>query len=151
MQHRTDNAPILDWAFPAPMGTRAVMGEFTMADSVTIPRHIKTPEIRSYMTMEAVKDVTTPTPSPPTASDDSGRSAQTFLVEVVVRRAGVERRAAAGGRDIYAISAPIVVEAMQRVVTNPGKASGVVAAGEIFDARDFLKSLPLEHLSMENQ
>ena len=53
------------------------------------------------------------------------------------------RRATAHGRDIYAITAPLVVEAMQRIVEGRSKATGVVAPGEAFDARDFLESLPV--------
>jgi NAD(P)-dependent dehydrogenase (short-subunit alcohol dehydrogenase family) len=149
MEFRTDDAPIVDWTFPAPMGRQPVVGEFTTADTVTISRHLKTPEIRSYMTVPAVKDLSDPDVSPPSASDESGRSSQTFLVEVVARSKGEERRAVARGRDIYAITAPIVVEATQRVVSGLTEKTGVVAAGEIFDARDFLRSLCPAHLSLE--
>lgn len=147
MEFRTDDAPILDWTFPAPIGTQTVVGEFTMADSVTIPRHLRTPEIRTYMAVAAVKDLSDPDLSPPPAIDESGRSSQTFLVEVVARRASAERRAVASGRDIYAITAPLVVEATERVVSGLTGTTGVVAAGEVFDARDFLRSLCPAHLS----
>jgi hypothetical protein len=150
LEFRTDDAPIFDWPFPAPIGTQAVVGEFTTADSVTIPRHLRTPEIRTYMTIKPLKDLDDPDLSPP-ATDKSGRSAQTFLVEVVARLGSEERRAVAQGRDIYAITAPIVVEAAQRVVTRHAERTGVVAAGEIFDARDFLRSLCPTHLSVEIQ
>jgi hypothetical protein len=90
-----------------------------------------------------------PDVSPPSASDESGRSSQTFLVEVVARSRGEERRAVARGRDIYAITAPIVVEATQRVVSRLTETTGVFAAGEIFDARDFLMSLCPAHISLE--
>jgi hypothetical protein len=53
------------------------------------------------------------------------------------------------GRDIYAVSAPIVVEATHRIVSGLAKKSGVVAAGEAFDAQDFLMSLSPSHLSFE--
>ena len=151
MEFRTDDAPILDWTFPAPIGMQAVVSEFTMADSVTIPSHLSTPEIRSYMTVAAVKDLSDPDLSPPAAADESGRSSQMFLVEVVVRSGSAERRAAASGRDIYAITAPLVVEATERVVSGRANKTGVVAAGEAFDARDFLRSLSPEHLSLEIQ
>jgi hypothetical protein len=151
LEFRTDDAPIVDWAFPAPIGTQPVIGEFTMADSVTIPRHLRTPEIRTYMTLTPLKDLDDPDLSPPPATDKSGRSAQTFLVEVVARLGGEERRAVASGRDIYAITAPIVVEAAQRVVTRHAERAGVFAAGEIFDARDFLKSLCPRHLIVDFQ
>jgi hypothetical protein len=50
----------------------------------------------------------TPTPAP---ADERGRrrSARTFLVDVIVRSGGSERRAVASGRDIYAVTAPLAV------------------------------------------
>jgi hypothetical protein len=100
------------------------------------------------MTRAAADDLSRPDVSPPQAADESGRSAQTFLVELVVRRRGEERRAVASGRDIYAISAPLVVEATRRVVAGLVEAPGVFTAGEAFDARDFLTSLSPEPLSL---
>jgi hypothetical protein len=107
------------------------------------------PKKRSYVTLAAVKDLSDPDLSPPPAIDESGRSSQTFLVEVVARLENAERRAVARGRDIYAITAPLVVEATERVVKGLAKKAGVVAAGEVFDARDFLQSLCPTHLSLE--
>jgi hypothetical protein len=147
-EYRTDGAPVLEWTFPPPLGTQPVIGEFTMADTLTISRHLPAPQIRSYMTRAAVDDLSGPDVSPPEAVDESGRSAQTFLVEVVVRRRGEERRAVASGRDIYAISAPLVVEAVRRVVTGLVETPGAFTAGEAFDARDFLTSLSPEPLSL---
>ena len=148
MELRTDDPPIVEWQFPTPIGTQKVVAEVTMADSVTIPRHLPTPEIRSYMTMTAVNDVTAPDASPPIAVDESRRSAQTFLVDVVARSGTTRRRAVAGGRDIYAISAPLVVEATERVLNGPIQRTGTLTAGQAFDAEDFLNSLPLDHLSL---
>jgi hypothetical protein len=149
LELRSDSAPIVEWTFPAPLGTQTVVGEFTTADSVTMARHLKTSEIRTYMTLAPLKDLSDPDLSPPGAVDESGRSSQTFLVEAVARLKSAERRVVARGRDIYAITAPIVVEATQRVVAGRAKITGVAAAGEIFDARDFLTSLCPTHLSVE--
>ena len=79
------------------------------------------------------------------------RSSQTFLVEVVARLGSVERRAVASGRDIYAITAPLVVEATERVVRGLVGTTGVLAPGEAFDARDFLRSLSPAHLELAIQ
>ena len=54
-----------------------------------------------------------------------------------------------GGRDIYAITAPIVVEAAARILDGNFKRKGIGAPAEIFDARDFLEALAPEHLTME--
>jgi hypothetical protein len=151
MEFRASSASIVEWEFPAPVGTQTVVAEFTTADSVTIPRHLNTAELRTYMTLAPLKDLSDPDLSAPAAVDESGRSSQTFLVEAVARRGNAERRAIARGQDIYAITAPIVVEATQRVINLRSKEPGVFAAGEIFDARDFLKALCPAHLSVEIQ
>lgn len=148
LEYREDDRPLLEWPFPDPMGTRAVIGEFTMADVVTIPSHLSIPELRTYMTVEAARDLSAPDTSTPAAVDEQGRSAQTFLVDVVVRSGGRERRAVARGQDIYAVSAPLAVEAVHRILTGRTRTVGVASAGEIFDAPDFLRALSA-HLSLE--
>ncbi|QFG21122.1 saccharopine dehydrogenase NADP-binding domain-containing protein [Actinomadura sp. WMMB 499] len=133
LEYRHDDPPVQEWPFPEPMGSRAVVGEFTMADAVTVPSHLDVREVRNYMTVEAAGDVTgSGTPEP---------GEQTFLVDVVVRSGAAERRAVARGRDIYAVTAPLVVEAVDRVLTGRTRTAGVASAGEIFDARDFLLAL----------
>jgi short subunit dehydrogenase-like uncharacterized protein len=146
---RAGPAPTLDWSFPAPFGTQAVVSEFMTADLATISRHLETPEIRQFMTLAALRDLDDPDLSPPPATDSSGRSDQTFLVEVVARSGKAERRAVATGRDIYAITAPLVVEAAVRVVNGSVKKMGVLAPGEAFNAREFLRALSPQHLAVQ--
>jgi Saccharopine dehydrogenase NADP binding domain len=140
--------PTLRWDFPAPMGTRTVLGEFTMADVVTVPSHLAIPEVRTYMTTDAAKDLAASDTPAPAAVDERGRSAQTFIVDVIVRSGDTQRRVAASGRDIYAISAPLAVEAVRRILGGQVRTSGVASAGEIFDAPDFLRALSA-HLALE--
>ncbi|MER5486041.1 saccharopine dehydrogenase NADP-binding domain-containing protein [Streptomyces sp. NPDC002812] len=147
-EYRTDAAPTLEWRFPEPMGARQVIGEFTMADVVTVPSHLSIPDVTTYMTVEAVRDIAAPGTPAPTATDGSGRSDQTFLVDAVVRSGGAERRAVARGQDIYAVTAPLVVEALDRVLTGRTHTVGVASAGEIFDAPDFLRALA-PHITLE--
>lgn len=139
--------PTLDWDFPAPLGRRPVLGEFTMADVVTVPSHLAIPEVRTYMTTGAASDLAAGD-TPPTAVDERGRSAQTFTVDVVVRSGGTRRRVVASGQDIYAISAPLAVEAVRRILDGRTRTTGVASAGEIFDAPDFLRALSA-HISLE--
>ena len=54
-----------------------------------------------------------------------GRSAETFVVDVVVRAGGAERRVVARGQDIYAVSAPLAVEAVDRILDRPDPGDGV--------------------------
>ncbi|MEV4369431.1 saccharopine dehydrogenase NADP-binding domain-containing protein [Nonomuraea sp. NPDC049637] len=141
LEYRDDRAPAEQWAFPEPTGTRDVIAEFSMADIVTVPSHLDIPEVRNYMTVEAATDVVHPDTPAPVAADEHGRSAQPFVVDVVVRSGAAERRAVARGRDIYAVSAPLAVEAVERVLTGRTRAAGVASAGRIFDAPDFLRAL----------
>ncbi|NBM17843.1 trans-acting enoyl reductase family protein [Streptomyces sp. GC420] len=148
LEYHHDDPPTLEWPFPHPMGPRTVVGEFTMADVVTVPSHLAIPEVRNYMTIEAARDLSSPDTPVPAATDRHGRSAQTFLVDVVVRRGDSERRAVARGRDIYAVTAPLVVEAADRILTGRTRTIGVASAGRIFDAPDFLRALS-PHISLE--
>ena len=148
LEYHQDDPPILKWDFPDPMGTRDVLGEFTMADAVTIPSHLPIPDLRSYVTIEAIRDVAAPDTPAPVAVDERGRSAQTFLVDVVVRSGDAERRAVARGQDIYAVSAPLAVEAVERILAGRTRTVGVAAAGALFDAPDFLGALST-HISLE--
>lgn len=132
-----------------PFGKQDVVG-FGYSDIITISRHLQTPEIQTFMNLAPITDLRNPDTPEPVAADESGRSSQIFLVEVVARRGSEERRIIARGRDIYAITAPIIVEATKRILDGRFKATGVVAAGEIFDAQDFLRSLQ-PNLSIETQ
>ncbi|MFD3696924.1 saccharopine dehydrogenase family protein [Streptomyces sp. NPDC058646] len=148
LEYRDDAAPTMDWPFPDPMGKRGVIGDFTMTDVVTVPSHLAVPEVRTYMTVEAARDLADPDTPEPVAADALGRSAQTFLVDVVVRSAGAERRAVASGRDIYAVTAPLAVEAVQQLLDGRARTVGVASAGAVFDAPGFLRALSA-HLSLE--
>ncbi|MFD8481549.1 saccharopine dehydrogenase family protein [Kitasatospora sp. NPDC059673] len=146
LEYHDDALPTLDWHFPAPLGPQRVLGEFTMADVVTVPSHLAVPEVRTYMTANAAADLSAPVPSAPTAVDERGRSAQTFVVDVLVRSGGTERRVSVAGQDIYAVTAPLAVEAVNRILTGRTRTTGVASAGAIFDAPDFLRALSA-HLS----
>jgi Saccharopine dehydrogenase NADP binding domain len=147
---RADPPPARKWNFPAPFGEQDVVG-LSLAETITISRHLHTPEIRVYMNLAPIADIRDPDTPAPTAADESGRSSQIFVMEAIARKGSAERRAVVRGRDIYAITAPIVVEATNRVVNGLSKRTGVVAAGEAFAARDFLMSLSPSHLSFEMQ
>jgi saccharopine dehydrogenase-like protein len=136
------------WDFPAPFGTLDV-SELGTADQVTIPRHLATPEVRVSMNDAPLRDIGDPATPQPVPADEMGRSAQVFLTDVIVRRGAAERRAYAQGRDIYAVTAPLVAEAVERILDGRCKATGVLAAGEAFDAEDFLNALAPVHLTWE--
>jgi hypothetical protein len=67
---------------------------------------------------------------------------------VHVRRGGITRRAVAQGRDIYAVTAPLIVEALERVLAGDVPGAGAWSAGEAFDARGFLEALSPAHFTL---
>ncbi|MFD5084292.1 saccharopine dehydrogenase NADP-binding domain-containing protein [Kitasatospora sp. NPDC058406] len=141
LRYHDDEVVEQDWDFPALLGERRVIAEFTMADVVTLPSHLAVPEVRTYMTVEAARDLAAEATPAPEAVDALGRSDQTFVVDVVVAAGGVERRATARGQDIYAITAPLAVEAVRRILAGETRTTGVASAGAMFDAADFLRAL----------
>ncbi|MER5807629.1 saccharopine dehydrogenase NADP-binding domain-containing protein [Streptomyces sp. NPDC002033] len=148
LRYHDDAAREAQWDFPEPLGRRAVVSEFTMADVVTVPSHLAVPEVRTHMAVEAARDLAGADTPAPEAVDGLGRSDQTFVVDVRVRAGGVERRATARGQDIYAVTAPLVVEAVQRVLSGRTRTTGVASAGAMFGAADFLRALA-PHVTVE--
>jgi len=136
------------WTFPAPFGVQEMTG-LCLSEIITISRPLRAPEVHASMNLAPLEDIHDPATPAPIAADESGRSSQIFLVEVRVRKGLDERRAWARGRDVYAITAPIVVEAAQRAVAGFTKRYGVAAAGDAFDAREVLDALCPAHLSLE--
>jgi short subunit dehydrogenase-like uncharacterized protein len=141
-----DPPPSRQWTFTPPFATQEMV-ELPLSEIITISRHVRSTEVHSYMNLAPLEDLRDPDTPAPKASDTQGRSSQIFVVDAIVRRGGVTRRVTAHGQDIYAISAPLVVEAMERVRDGRCSATGAIAPGAAFDARNFLESLPELHLA----
>jgi saccharopine dehydrogenase-like NADP-dependent oxidoreductase len=135
-----DPAPTRHWTFPPPFGELEVVG-LPLAETITLSRHLRCTELRSWMNLAPLADLRDPRTPPPRAADAEGRSAQRFAVEAEIHSNGRQRRASARGRDIYAVSAPLVVEAMERIVEGRVRGMGALAPGQAFDARSMLAAL----------
>jgi hypothetical protein len=144
----TDPLPARKWKFAEPFGLQD-MQSFPLSEIITISKHLQVNEINTYINLAPMQDIHNNNTPPPQPADDSGRSSQIFLMEVIVRSGENIRRAMATGRDIYAITAPLITEATIRIVNGMIKKTGVVSAGEVFDAKDFLQSLSPEYLSID--
>lgn len=143
-------APLRDWEFPSPLGRQTVIGN-PFAEIVTMARHLVASRIDTYLASVALDDIHDPATPAPRAIDGTGRSAQQFVVDVVVRRGEDKRRISAAGRDIYAVTAPLVVEAARRLIDGRAKVRGAAAPGEVFDAADFLDALSPHHLTIRRE
>jgi len=132
--------PTRTWEFPPPFGTQEVVA-LPFTEIITISRHLRSRTVRSYMNLAPIHDVRDPDTPPPVPADASGRSSQIFVMDVIVQRENDIRRLTARGVDIYAFTAPLIVEAMERLVIGRHERTGVLTAGEVFDARDFLAAM----------
>ncbi len=141
-------APRTSWDFPEPFGKQEVT-EVPFSEVPVIARHLRVSRLGTYLNDAPLRDLRDATTPPPSAADERGRSAQTFLVEVVVKNGGKTRRSVAQGRDIYAFTAPLVVEAVERILDGRIRCVGAVAPGATFDATDFVRALAPEHLRLE--
>jgi short subunit dehydrogenase-like uncharacterized protein len=128
------------WRFPQPFGDLLV-ASVPLAEIITISKHIAATRIESFLNEVSLEDLGKADTPPPTSVEASGRSDQTFVMDVSVSADGVSKRIAAFGRDIYAVSAPLVVEACMRVLSQNNRKGGTFAPAELFDAQEFLAAL----------
>ncbi len=136
--------PVLEvqrrWRFPVPFGELPVAA-VPLSEIITISRHIAAGRIESFMNEAPLRDLGR-ADTPPPATPGIGRNpAQNFVMDVIASGDGLSRRMAAFGRDIYAVSAPLVVEACMRLLLRRPVRGGSFAPAELFDPQDFLAAL----------
>lgn len=125
---------------------RVELVPLSLGETVLLSQHVAVPDIRAGInrtSLDDLADLDVPRRAP---GQDGTRASQEFVIDVVVTRGPVTRRASVRGNDIYGITAPIVVEAAVRLLV--GLPGGVFAAGAVFDAGDFLDALPV-HLTRD--
>jgi short subunit dehydrogenase-like uncharacterized protein len=133
------SAPLI-WSFPPPIGTKEMLA-VPLSEIITISRHIAVTNINTYISQNSINDIrNTETPEPRPA-DSKNRSSQHFCMEIEAKSGNSRKRISAQGKDIYAVTAPIVVEAIKRIAAGKLYKTGVATLGETFDATDFLSSL----------
>jgi Saccharopine dehydrogenase NADP binding domain len=128
------------WAFSAPLGHQP-MAELPLSEIITLAHHLKAGAIRTLLNRSALDDIHDATTPPPTAVDDGGRSAQRFEMGVRLVQGGVTKTASARGQDIYAVTAPIVIEAALRLLAPSYRRSGALALAEAVDPVELLRAL----------
>lgn len=133
-------APTGHWQFPQPFGEQPVIA-VPLSEIITISRHISAKQVRSYLNARPLEDLRNPETPAPIAADSSGRSAQRFVMEVVATSRAATARATASGQDIYAVSAPLVVEACGWILTHGPRSGGAFAPGEILNPAEFFSPL----------
>ncbi len=129
-----------DWHFAPPLGNQQMV-ELPFSEIIALARHLKVDRIRSFLNRSALADIRDPTTPAPTAVDDRGRSAQRFEMQVRLVQNGTTKIASACGLDIYAVTAPIVVETALQVLAPSYYRSGALALGEAVDPLTLLRAL----------
>jgi hypothetical protein len=87
----THPAPTGTWSYPEPLGDQPVV-QLPFSEVLTIHRHLEVGALRSHLNTAALEDLHDAATPAPAAADESGRSAQQFVVDVVVRRGSDVRR-----------------------------------------------------------
>ena len=141
-----DPVPMRETDFPPPFG-RLETALLPLSEAVVLPQHIACRNLRSWMNLAPLRDLHDPATPAPVAVDGSGRSAQRFVVDVRASQDRRHRRATASGRDIYAVTAPLLVEALMRILDGRVSGNGVLAPGQAFDAPDFLAALDPQQIA----
>jgi hypothetical protein len=134
------SAGVPDWAFSPPLGNQPMV-ELPLSEIITLAHHLKVGAIRTLLNRTALNDIHDATTPPPTAVDDRGRSAQRFELVVQLVQGGMTRTAGVRGQDIYAVTAPVVIEAALRLLEPSYRHGGALALAEAVDPIDLLRSL----------
>lgn len=134
------SAAVPDWHFAAPLGRQAMV-ELPFSETITLAHHLKATTIRSLLNLGALADIRDAGTPPPSGVDASGRSAQRFELVVQLTQDGTTRTAGARGQDIYAVTAPIVIEAAVALLAPAHRPSGALALAEAVDPLALLRAL----------
>jgi len=132
--------PPKEWNFNNPIGNKEVVS-LPLSEIITISNHLNVNTVNTYLSQNSLNDLRNSSTSEPKPIDEKNRSSQQFSLEVVALKDNEERRISAQGQDIYAVTAPLVVEAVNRILSGNATLKGVKTLGEAFVTNDFLNSL----------
>ncbi len=140
------------WDFPAPFHRQEV-ATIPLSEIITIARDRRVANVSSVMNLLPLSELRDPQTPEPIATDALGRSSQKFAVDIVVEGDGARHRATATGQDIYAVTAPIVVEAAEHIFRNqtPPSSCGTFALGELFEPQAFLRAVAARYPGFETE
>jgi len=137
----------IKWDFKNPIGIKEVVA-LPLSEIITISRHLNVKSINTFLSQNSLDDLrngATPEPKP---TDEKKRSSQLFSVEVIATKDNNKRTILAQGKDIYAVTAPLVVETVNRILSEKLEKTGVTTIGEAFNALDFLNSLDEDDITI---
>lgn len=125
------------FAFPPPVGPRAVIAPVPFPEAVTVPRHVRTRSVEAQLTARTFEEEQAFTSE---GVDHAERAASEFTITAQVLGAHGSAAGNLRGRDLWRAAALASVEAAVRLTEGAAK-SGVFSPGEAFDATEFLTTL----------
>jgi short subunit dehydrogenase-like uncharacterized protein len=135
-----ESGPSKEWDFKNPIGIKEVVA-LPLSEIITISSHLNVNTVNTYLSQNSLTDLRSKDTPEPKPVDEKNRSSQQFCIEVIATKGKNKRAISAQGQDIYAVTAPLVVEAVNRILSEKVNNTGVTTMGEVFDAADFLQSL----------
>jgi hypothetical protein len=126
-----------EFAFPPPLGTRAMIAPFPSGEVVTVPRHIPARTVLSLLTADTFQEEQVFTSQNAGAAE---RADTDFTVAVRVATPAGERVGQLSGHDIWGVSAICAGEAAL-VLAEGGVPAGVLSPAEAVPAESFLRTL----------
>jgi hypothetical protein len=136
----------INWNFSAPLAQQAMV-ELPFSEIITISRHLSANTVRSFLNRSALDDIRDGTTPAPVAIDEIGRSAQQFEMVVRLAQGGQTKTAGVRGQDIYAVTAPIVVEAAQQLLAPAYAQCGAMPLAQAVNPLRMLAAL--DHVAFE--
>lgn len=136
---------IRTWDFPPPILTKEVV-TVPLSETITISSHINVDTINTFLSRNSLEDIRSEDTPEPKPVDEKNRSSQYFCMEVVAVNGNKKRTLIAQGVDIYAVTAPLIVEATKRILSGKINKHGVTTLGEAFDSSDFLSALHVDDI-----
>jgi Saccharopine dehydrogenase NADP binding domain len=146
LQPLQETKPLI-WHFPPPIENKQVIA-VPLSEIITISRHINVAKINTYISQNSIADLRNTETPKPIPFDKQNRSSQQFCMEVVAIKGNKKRTITAQGIDIYAVTAPLIVQAVKRIGAGKMKKQGVTTLGEAFDATDFLRLLSADDINL---
>jgi Saccharopine dehydrogenase NADP binding domain len=138
------------FAYPGPLGEQPVMEDYPLPEAVTVPRHVRVPKVRLVMTASTLREIFSPDAPAPEQVAEHERADSRFTVLATVSDGEVERRTTVRGRDIYGVTAPMIVAAARALSAEPR--AGVLAVSQVVSPTDVLAQLEHTHgLTVERE
>ncbi|GII75765.1 saccharopine dehydrogenase [Sphaerisporangium rufum] len=127
------------FAFPPPIGPRAMIAPVPFPEALTVPRHVPAREVEAMLTARTFEEEGVFDGVHATAATRAGTDF-TVAVQVIAEHGG--RSGQLSGRDLWRAAALASVEGAVRLAEgDPPAKSGVLAPAEVFPAEPFLRDL----------